>query len=740
VPRPATEIHPSAARGDSNAAVRGWLWAIGAALVVFAFRSREIFLHGGNIPYLDQWRIEAELILVPWLQGQLSLMDFFTPHHEHIPVWTRVSAWLQAVLLGRWDAQLQCTLNAALWAGIVGLWCRCLLRWLPVVPAIILTTLAVALAALPHGWENSTWGFQSHLPLALLFVTWHVHGSLAETPFGARWWIAQGVGLAALFTLGSMWAAPFALLLVLLWTGDFDRRRWIPAALLAALGLGLLLMAKSGQPHEGALAQTATSLRQFLAALLVQLGWPSQWPGVSLLLHLPVLLLAWKIFRNPAAAPIDRLAVVIGLWAVAQAAAFALARGGAGWIGFVSRYGDLLALGTLANALALWRLIQGWPRWRWGLVPLGLVWCVAVTQGLGWVSTRGHTEYFHQHSAGWALTRQEAVKQYLTTRSPDSLQSSDARNLLYPDPTAVARVLDTPGFSDLLPVAVRNDGTRVRGDFISAVASRIRELWPVLSKAGAVLLMVALLLPRARAKALVPSPVFTSTDPFPVIAGLTIVSGALLFLWPMPLEFRAEARWQRLLNPPGHNGELSFLITTPTTYVVDNLTGGAGLWPENFRNTFYGTHIDGPAFSGSAQSSTFPIKSPWLVIPIAGFPASSGNQICLRIEDAEGVVIADFVCQEPNPTDIAFWQVDVREHRGQLGRIVFHDGRSDTEGWVAAAAPQSVDDAQTGQRMNTAWKHERTAGAHRSLGIIAAALLAATIGSGLARWRHQRKH
>lgn len=735
---PAIDIHPTAANGASNRAVRGWLWAVGAALVVFAFRSREILLHGGNVPYLDQWRIEAELILVPWLQGRLSWTDFFTPHHEHFPVWTRLSAWLQAVLLGRWDAQLQCTLNAALWSGTVGLWCRWLLRWLPVWPAIVISALAVSLAALPHGWENSTWGFQIHFPLALLFVTWHIHGALVERPLSPSWWLAQGCGLAALFTLGSMWAAPFALLLVLLWTGDFDRRRLIPAACLTVLGLVLLVLAKTGQPHAGALAQTATSLRQFLAALLVQLGWPSQWPGVALLLHFPVLVLGWKIFRQPSAPPIDRLAVAIGLWAIAQAAAFALARGGSGWIGFVSRYGDLLALGSLANAVALWRLLHGCSGWRFVLVPLGLVWGFVFTQGLDWVSTRGHTEYFHQHSAGWSHVRQQAVRHYLMTGSPEALQTLDARNLLYPDPTAVARVLDTPGLTDLLPVSVRDDRNRVRGDFISAVATRLRELWPVLSKAGALLLLVALLMPRAHRQGRLPAPVFTSINPWPVLAGLTLTSAALLLLWPMPFEFSREARWQRLLTPPGHSDELSYLITTPTTYVVDNLTGGAGLWPENFRNTFYGTHIDGPAFTGSARSSTFPLTSPWLVIPIAGFPASTGNQICLRVEDAAGGIIVDLICQEPNPADIAFWQVDVREHRGRLGRILFHDGRADAEGWVAAAAPQFVDDARTGQRLNAAWKHEQTAGAHSSLGLITAALFVATCWSGLARWLHKR--
>ena len=85
----------------------GWLWALGAATLVVAARWREIELHGGEIPFLDQWVVEGRQILLPWWDGKLSLADFFRPHHEHVPVWTRLLVWLETVLFGQWDAQLQ---------------------------------------------------------------------------------------------------------------------------------------------------------------------------------------------------------------------------------------------------------------------------------------------------------------------------------------------------------------------------------------------------------------------------------------------------------------------------------------------------------------------------------------------------------------------------------------------------------------------------------------------------------
>src|SRR5690606_25287809 len=116
---------------------------------------------------LDQWWVEGKQILLPWLQGTLSWSAFFTPHHEHIPAWSRLFAWLQAAWLGRWDPLLQCTVNAAIFGVTVGLWGNWFRRTLPLLPALFFTLLAIAFASLPHAWENSTWGFQIHMPLAL---------------------------------------------------------------------------------------------------------------------------------------------------------------------------------------------------------------------------------------------------------------------------------------------------------------------------------------------------------------------------------------------------------------------------------------------------------------------------------------------------------------------------------------------------------------------------------------------
>lgn len=712
-------VQPSAISASSSG-VR-WFWGIGVAIVVFAARLREIELHSGSAPYLDQWRVEGQQILLPWLQGDLSISSFFAPHHEHVPVWTRILAWLQAAWLGRWDPQLQTTINAALFGGFSGLLASWLRRNSPLPAALGLTLLVVALGALPFGWENSTWGFQSHVPLALGFVFLHVTGSFHFPPFSPAWWWAQAAGVACLFTFGSMWAAPAAVAATVFWSSSHDRRRWLTPALIAVAGLILLLAVRTHQPPGAAVSLAANSPQDFISALLLHLGWPVEWPGACVLLNLPAFLVALKLRRGGDATSIDKIVVALAVFAAAQAAAFAYARGG-GYLGFVSRYGDLLSLGLLANGVGLARLVTGARSWRPVLGLLAIAWVGAVFYGLNWVSTRGHTEYFHAHSAEWKSLRQDAVRQYLETRDIGTLASEPVRNLLYPDPAAVAAVLDQPGLSALLPVGLRSDSQPVRGDFVSAIAAGVRSQWQVLGWGGGVLFLVAIVSASRGLKPVLPAPLVAG----PVfrwqsllLAAIALGAGGLLFLWPKPLEFSFANRLKPLLTPPGTVTDLSFRIITATNYPKDNLTGGASLWPEDFRNQFYGTHIDGPAFTGTAESSVFPLNSPWLVLPLAGFPASSGNALRVQIENGAGAALATFDYSGPNPAVIGFWAIDVRTYQGKSARIILTDGRNDNEGWVATGPPQPANRPEAAQDHARAWSYERTRSGHDSLAVLA---------------------
>jgi len=443
---------------------------------------------------------------------------------------------------------------------------------------------------------------------------------------------------------------------------------------------------------------------------------------------------------------LDRTVLALALWAAAQAAAFAYARGS--YVGFVSRYGDLLALGVLANGVALWRLFQSGSRWARLLVAaLSLGWIGAIGLGLQTINVQGHTLYFHEHSAQWAQARREAVRQYLATKDRCFLAGADVRAVLFPDPAEIAQVLDNPALAALLPASVRADHRPASSDFASEAARSLREFWVEFTCCGGLLLFTGAMLswrniePRRQENALPPPPGGANAA---ALAVLALGSASLLLLWPAPLEFRTDRRWAHFLTPAGTVPNLSFQIVTESNYPKDRLAGGAALWPEDFRNTFFGTHIDGPAFTGIAESSAFPLKSPWYVVPFAGYPVSAGNALRLRIEDAAGNTVEEIQCPGPNPgpgpTDIGFWAIDVRRYAGKTGRLVIHDQRNDAEGWVAAAPPQAAADGpKVAAAHRRGWAAEGTLSGLRSLQVISATFLLLAAFSTL-RWWSNRRH
>ena len=76
-------------------------------------------------------------------------------------------------------------------------------------------------------------------------------------------------------------------------------------------------------------------------------------------------------------------------------------------------------------------------------------------------------------------------------------------------------------------------------------------------------------------------------------------------------------------------------------------------------------------------------------------------------------------------------------HIGKSARLVFIDGSTDGEGWIAAAAPQTAFDQNVSTHLNITWKLEQTSSGHLSLGIISAVLAVATLLMAFRDWRRR---
>jgi hypothetical protein len=726
---------PSVAPAGPDARPSRWLWLgpAGAALVVFAARLREIHLYAGDVPYNDQWFIEARQIIAPWLDGTLRPWTFFTPHFEHLPVWTRLLAWLQVALTGRWDPLVQMTINAGLYALFTWLVARWVWRQFLPQGAAFVTYVLILGGALPYAWENIAWGFQSQFPFALLFLFVHVHGSCTHPPGSRSWWLAQVAGLAGLFTLASMWLAPLAVIASGLWVGRRERRDL--AAPLTIVGLGivaLLIIHWQGDGHTFAQAVSPVGI---LHSALHLLGWPVGMPGALMVVQLPWLVHAFRIRGQVGTTAIDRIIFALGLWNCAQAAGLALARSGDTG-DYVSRYGDILFIGVLAGALALVRLVPAAGRARSLFLAGGIVWSGFVTAGLHLHATEGHARYFHQTAAQSNLVRRNAVQAYLKNGDARLLEATETRWVLTQNPEVVTQLLDLPKFRALLPTQVNPDSP---ADGMGRFVRRLQSWWPGLFVPGLLVLISGLGLAYVRGpQAAPPAPIVARPDPWPGRLALAVglISTGLLFLWASPLAFNQAGRWQQSLGRDQAVSGLSFAFAGETPFGPERVQGAAPLLPAELRNQFYGTAPAGPEFTGTVLSSAFKLTQPWLIVPFAGYPTGNGNGLRLRIVDDQGQTLGDEIgCPGPNLDGIAYWPVDVRSFVGRKAKLVLYDGRSDTEAWVAVAPPIPADSPELAAALAQRLQGEKHGSLHSSLGIIALVSLAC---AGLAWWN--RRH
>lgn len=709
-----------------------WLAATGAALVVFAARLAEVHFFASDVPYNDQWVIEAEQIIAPWLDGTLSLRHFFIPHFEHLPVWTRLLAWAQVAITGRWDPLVQMTVNAVLHAGFIWLVARWTWQMLRPMPAAALTLLLVLAGALPHAWENIAWGFQSQFPVALILLFLHVRGTCMN-PAGSRpWWLAQLAAVAALFTLASLWLAPLAVVLSWLWTGPRRRQDLLVPALIALTGAALLALIH--RLAGGSFTQTPRAAIDFVHSILHLLGWPSVLPGAVAVVQLPWLVHALRLRRQADTAPVDRVVFVLGLLNAMQALALAFGRTGDNH-DFVSRYGDLLFLGVLAGGFALCRLQPPAGRARLVFSAVAVLWAGLVVAGLVRNSTEGHARYFHNYAVENATLRRTALQEYLTAGQRTVLEAPATRWVLSQDVALVTRLLDRADFRALLPTAV---DPRNPPDAAGRWVRALQAHWLGLLATGGLLLTAGLAWQGWCERGRDPlAPMTAVPDPWrwrvPAIIGLAAL--VAMVAWSNPLSFDAGRRWQRWLGGDQALAGLTFNFATPSPFGPERLQGAAPLLPELLRNQFYGTAPEGPSLTGTVVSSPFALTKDWLIAPYAGYPVGNGNGLRLRILDAQGGVLEEISCPGPNQDSIAYWVIDVRSHAGRQAQLVLYDGRTDTEAWVAVAPPIPSDGPEIAVTLDQGLRNEQHASAHAALGIVA---LAGLLG-GLIGWLVQRR-
>lgn len=403
---------------------------------------------GSAVPFWDQWDAEALGLYRPWLDGSFRWSDLFIAHNEHRIALTRVADLVLLWLDGTWNPWWQMLLNAALHA-LAGAAVLLAARPSPGTRPFALAGLAL-LFAVPAGWQNALWGFQSQVYFGNLLAVLALCGLSADRSLDSRWWLGWLCALLALLANGAgLLVAAAALPLVIMDLAAHRKnppRRFIPLVGLGALLLGGWWLQVTVPGH---VPLRAVSLAQFVSVMLRCLAWP--WvnvPWAALLVQAPALWFVWSLVRERRRPETtERALLILVLWSWLHAAAIAWSRGAGLPDGRpLSRYQDPLVLGAAAQCMILLQLAVVSPRARLA----GLLWAGCVLAGILTLTT-------HVLSVNLPFKRRQdavglsQIRDYLTTRVPDVFGHESGFPALHPDSGVVRTVLDDPVLRPRLP-------------------------------------------------------------------------------------------------------------------------------------------------------------------------------------------------------------------------------------------------------------------------------------------------
>ncbi len=427
-----------------------------AAVILLTLGAKFGLIHhyGSDLPFMDTWDAQADRILIPHAEGRLTAPDFWAPHNEHHVLWTRLLNFGLTLANRQWDPKLECAANALLITALAASLLLFTRRQLRGLPFLLVAAVLCLLYALPIGYENTLYGFQSQFYFLALAAFGSLWLCLGAKPFGLRWCAGALLALSGIASMASGFLAPAALLAVAALRTLLERRLTLRDALGAAV-VGLILCVGVLWIHPMPLHAElhAQSPGQFLGTMLAETSWP--WPAslpVALLMQVPVLLLLTRVCRERRLDAWDAVVIGLSTWSWLQLAAVAYARGAVS-IQECPRYEDLFVLGVVANALALGRLLSGGSRRGWSVI-LTAAWvsCLIIGTAPQWEKlSRGILPETVAQRANSA----RQLRPYLRTHDNAAYARIADQDLPYPDRVRLKRFLDHTGLQPLWPVSLR---------------------------------------------------------------------------------------------------------------------------------------------------------------------------------------------------------------------------------------------------------------------------------------------
>ena len=429
-------------------------------LIVLGARLCLIAPFGSSLPLMDQWDAEAATVFRPYLEGKLQLRDFFNPHTESRMLPSRALALGLLGMNGQWDGRLQMAVNAIIFALMATVFAAVAIRLAGRAQSTVVMCAVAGWAVLPFAWENTTWGFQSSFYFLVLFSLLAIWGIGMHRGFSISWWAGAVAALVAGLSMASgvvVFGALAGLEMLRLGTGRKAWRDTWPTIAFCGLATAWLTYIRPEVPTHSLFK--AASLADWAQVTGRYLAWPYPTSAACLLVYLPLALLLIMYVNKRDERSDDspdrsiEMLLAVGAWVALQAAGIAYARGGQSHDFVPSRYMDILAVGAIANLLALLLLIQQRHRHRKAIVLGGVLWSVALAAGAVLLSVKAVADA--RKKAHAVREAQNSVRAYVATKDRSLLPPGDRPGLPYPAPDWLGSLLDDPNLSRILPAAIR---------------------------------------------------------------------------------------------------------------------------------------------------------------------------------------------------------------------------------------------------------------------------------------------
>lgn len=481
---------------DSRKASRRGAITIAAFLflTILATRICLASLYASDTPFWDQWDGELTVLLKAWVDGTLSMSDFFSSHNEHRIVVSRLLILGVFEINGhQWSNLVEAYANSIIAASYLALVAWLLIQHGRRLQNWTVVLLVGAMGILPFGWENFLVGFQSQFYFMALFAI-AMLGLTAFRPAQPRAAVFVTIlGLAGLFTTGAGLVAAIAVMFVVVLRAYQERAIARMDRVTIALMLLIVAIAVSiAHVVPGHAVLKPVGLHDNISALLTALMWPVQpAPGQIMPLYrmfvtaavmwAPSALWLLRFVRHRQARSQEFFAIGLAAWGFVQAVAIAHSRGH-DMLMLASRYMDISALALIANAWLAVCLIgeqDDQRKHRIFITAVAVVFACVTVRGL---ANRTGTDIAAMIDRGnLSAIETRNVAGYAASGNPAWLDQP-ILEIPYPDAKRLREFLDDPTISSILPPPLsrlsnsRSGGHAILSAAAESLRSRIRAV------------------------------------------------------------------------------------------------------------------------------------------------------------------------------------------------------------------------------------------------------------------------